>query len=75
MRKNIVRPKYFRKFVATRMIEIDIAPDIVDFIQGRTPMRHVILFTNYAALLNKATREYRKYAQWLRNFLQENEII
>ena len=72
---GLVRPKYMRKFVATRMIELDISPDIVDFIQGRTPMRHVILFTNYAALLNKATREYRKYAQWLKNFLEQNNIL
>jgi len=69
-RYGAVAIKYVRKFVAQRMIDLGLSPDIIDFIQGRTPVRHIILFTNYASLLGRATREYQSYADWLRRFLQ-----
>ena len=69
-RLGIVRPKYIRKFVAQRMIDLGVPPDIVDFIQGRTPQRNLVLLTHYASLKNRAREEYRKYAVWLEKFLE-----
>jgi len=75
-RRGLVRPKYFRKFVATRMLELDMDLYIVDFIQGRTPIQHIILFTNYVNMLYKATKQYsEKYVPWLHDFLIDGGIL
>ncbi|MHA1632619.1 MAG: integrase [Candidatus Freyarchaeota archaeon] len=70
-RKIPVTPRYVRKFVATKMYELDIPAEVIDFIQGRTPRS--VLTQHYLNLLLKATREYSKYADWLRNFLAKLE--
>ncbi len=66
-RRVPVKPKYVRKFVATKMFELDVPAEIIDFIQGRTPRS--ILTQHYLNLLPRAIREYRKYAEWLKGFL------
>jgi intergrase/recombinase len=60
---NLVPPKYIRKFVATKMLELNIPGEIVDFIEGRTPGN--ILTKHYLDLLTLAKKEYKKYAEWL----------
>ena len=67
-RHNLVAAKYIRKFVATKMFELGLSAEIIDFIQGRTPRS--ILIRHYLNLLPTATKEYKKYATWLKEFLQ-----
>ncbi len=62
---GLLAPKYIRKFVATKMIELGINESIIDFIQGRTP--NTILTKHYAELLVAADKAYKKYAEWLRD--------
>ncbi|AQQ16890.1 ORF11 [Sulfolobus spindle-shaped virus 3] len=61
---NLVPPKYIRKFTATKMLELGIPSEVVDFLEGRTPGN--ILTKHYLDLLTLAKKEYKKYAEWLR---------
>ena len=63
-KNGLVMPKYIRKFVATKMAELDIPPHIIDFIQGRAPRG--VLLQHYAQLVGQADKWYPIYAQWLR---------
>ncbi len=65
---KLVPPKYIRKFVATRMAELGIPSEIIDFIQGRTPSS--ILSKHYLNLFALSKENYKKYAEWLKNVLQ-----
>ena len=62
--KDITSPKYIRKFVATKMAELDIPPHIIDFIEGRAAKS--TLLQHYAQLLGQADRWYSHYARWLK---------
>jgi intergrase/recombinase len=62
---GLVPPKYFRKFVATKMAELGIPLDIIDFIQGRKPTR--VLTQHYVSLFGIAKEQYKKYAEWISN--------
>jgi len=66
-RKIPAKPKYVRKFFATKAYELGIPAEVIDFIQGRTPRS--ILARHYLNLLPKAVEEYRRYAGWLEKFL------
>ena len=66
-RHRLVKAKYIRKYVATKLFSLGLSSEIVDFIQGRTPTS--ILTRHYLNLLSLAIREYRKYADWLGDFL------
>ncbi|QIW25302.1 integrase [Sulfolobus sp. S-194] len=55
--------KYFRKFVASKMAELGINFDIIDFIQGRKPSR--VLTQHYVSMFAIAKEEYKKYAEFL----------
>ncbi|BBL46076.1 integrase [Metallosphaera sedula] len=59
-----IAPKYLRKFTATKMLELGIPGEIVDFIEGRTPGN--ILTKHYLDLLTLAKKYYPLYAEWLR---------
>jgi len=61
-----VKPKFIRKFVATKMLELGIPSEVVDFFQGRTPSS--ILSKHYLDLLTLAKKEYKKYAEWLAKY-------
>ncbi|AZG03466.1 hypothetical protein [Sulfolobus spindle-shaped virus] len=63
--KDAVAIKYVRKFVASKMAEIGIPLDVIDFIQGRKPTR--ILTQHYVSLFGIAKEHYKKYAEWLRS--------
>jgi len=58
-----IAPKYIRKLSATKMLELNIPGEIVDFIEGRTPGN--ILTKHYLDLYALAKKEYKKYAEWL----------
>ncbi len=62
-RRDALAIKYFRKFVATKMAELGIPLDVIDFIQGRKPTR--VLTQHYVSLFGIAKEHYRKYAEWL----------
>ncbi|ABV26200.1 integrase [Sulfolobus spindle-shaped virus 4] len=64
---SLVPPKYIRKFVATQMLSLSIPSEVVNFIQGRTPSE--VLTKHYLDLLTLAKKEYKKYAEWLRQTL------
>ncbi|WP_009990371.1 integrase [Saccharolobus solfataricus] len=62
-RDGAVAIKYVRKFVASKMAELGIPLDVIDFIQGRKPTR--VLTQHYISLFGIAKEHYRKYAEWL----------
>ncbi|MDT7901135.1 MAG: integrase [Acidianus sp.] len=64
-RRDAIAIKYFRKFVATKMAELGIPLDIIDFIQGRKPTR--VLTQHYVSLFGIAKEQYKNYAEWLSN--------
>ena len=65
-RHNVIPVKYFRKFVATKMAELGVPLDIIDFIQGRKPTR--VLTQHYVSLFGIAKEQYKKDAEWLSKF-------
>ena len=64
-RNGLLAPKYIRKFVATKLVELGVKGEIVDYIQGRTPSN--ILTKHYLDLLVIADTHYETYAEWLKN--------
>ena len=64
---GLVRPKYVRKWVATKMLSIGIPSEIVDFIQGRTPRS--ILTKHYLNLYTLALQHYPKYIETLKQII------
>ena len=66
-RLGLIPPKYVRKYVSSKMIALGIQEIIVDFIQGRTP--NTVLRQRYVYLRETAKQEYKKYAEWLRQWL------
>ena len=69
MKYNLVRPKYVRKYVATRMLEMEIPRDAVNFIQGR--VSEDVLAIHYLDRLVLARRYYPRYAEWVRSLYEE----
>ncbi|MCE4605035.1 MAG: hypothetical protein F7C08_00665 [Desulfurococcales archaeon] len=59
--------KYTRKWQATQLVKLGCNDIQIDFIQGRAPEN--ILRRNYAEILEAADDCYRKYAEWLREWL------
>ena len=66
---GLVPPKLVRKFVATKMAELGIPFEVIDFIQGRAP--RTVLLQHYAQLLGLADKHYATYAAWLRQVFEE----
>ena len=66
-KKDLVRGKYIRKWVASKMFQLEIPESVVDFIQGRTPRS--ILLKHYVSLFSISIKYYKKYASWLKDFL------
>ena len=65
---DLVNPKYIRKFVSTKLAQLGVPAEIIDFIQGRTPRK--ILTQHYLNLYAIALQYYPKYAEWLRGWLR-----
>jgi len=61
--------KYTRKWQATQLVKLGCNDMQIDFIQGRAPEN--VLRRNYAEILEAADNCYKKYAEWLKNHLQE----
>ena len=66
-RYGIVKPKYIRKWVATKMLALGIPEEVVNFIQGRVPQE--VLSKHYLKLSTLADQYYKQYAEWLRREL------
>ena len=62
-RVGLVAPKYVRKFVYTKMLELGIPESVADFIQGRTPKS--VGARHYANLKHLVDKYYPKYANYL----------
>nr|WP_282099514.1 integrase [Saccharolobus caldissimus] len=63
--KDAITIKYVRKFVASKMAELGINFDVIDFIQGRKPSR--VLTQHYVSMFAIAKEQYKKYAEWLKS--------
>ena len=68
-RHNLVRSKYVRKFVATKMFELEIPSEVIDFYQGRVPRN--IIAQHYLKMVVLGDRYYGRYAEWLSRFLKD----
>jgi intergrase/recombinase len=64
---GLVRPKYVRKWVATKMASLGIPTEVIDFIQGRTPRS--ILTKHYLNLYALALQHYPKYVETLKQII------
>ena len=69
IRNGLVRPKYMRKFAATKMLELEIPRDAVNFIQGRAG--EDVLARHYLDRLVLARRHYPRYAEWVAQLYEE----
>ncbi|RLE49193.1 MAG: hypothetical protein DRJ18_00150 [Candidatus Methanomethylicota archaeon] len=62
-RYGLVAPKYLRKFVFDKMVELGIPESVADFIQGRAPK--TVGARHYMHLKRQADLYYPKYANYL----------
>jgi len=60
---GLVMPKYLRKFMFNKMLELEIPEGVADFIQGRTPK--TVGERHYANLKRLADKYYPRYAEYL----------
>lgn len=67
-KKNVVNPKYLRKYVFDKMIELEIPESVADFIEGRVPNR--IGAKHYMALARQASNFYPRYLSHIENLRQ-----
>ena len=68
IKPDSVRPKYVRKWVATKMMELGIPEEVVNFIQGRHPRS--VLAQHYLKLSLLADNYYEKYARWIKGWIK-----
>ncbi|RLI18169.1 hypothetical protein DRO54_10490 [Candidatus Bathyarchaeota archaeon] len=61
---GLVMPKYVRKFVFDKMVELGVPESVADFIQGRAPRS--VGARHYANLKRLADKYYPKYAEYLK---------
>jgi intergrase/recombinase len=59
-----IAPKYLRKFVFDKMVELEVPESVADFIEGRVPKR--IGAKHYMVLRRQADKFYGKYAEYLK---------
>jgi len=70
-KRKLLNPKYIRKFVITMMHLCDIDDSIVKFITGHLSEAD-IYDTRYYQRLLKADKQYKQYAEWLKqNILKQ----
>jgi len=60
---GLVMPKYVRKFVFDKMVELGVPESVADFIQGRAPRN--VGARHYANLKRLADKYYPRYANYL----------
>jgi len=63
LKYGFTAPKYIRKFVFDKMIELDIPESVADFIQGRVARK--IGAKHYMALARQASKFYTKYFEYV----------
>ncbi len=63
-KRGLVAAKYIRKFVSTKLAQVGVPAEIIDFIQGRTPRK--ILVQHYLNLYALAMQYYPKYVSYLK---------
>jgi intergrase/recombinase len=64
--RDAIAIKYFRKFVATKMAELGIPLDVIDFIQGRKPT--CVLTQHYVSFFGIAKEQYKKCVESLTKY-------
>ncbi len=62
-RRDVIRPKYLRKFAFDKMVELEVPESVADFIEGRVPKR--IGAKHYMVLRRQADKYYGKYVDYL----------
>lgn len=68
-KNGLVSPKYIRKFVFDKMIELEIPESVADFIEGRVATR--IGAKHYMVLSRQANGFYGKYAEYIKQLRTE----
>jgi intergrase/recombinase len=63
-KNGFISPKYVRKFVFDKMIELEIPESVADFIEGRVATR--IGAKHYMILSRQANGFYGKYVEYLK---------
>jgi len=66
---GFVGPKYVRKFVFDKMIELEVPESVADFIEGRVPKR--IGAKHYMVLRRQADKFYGRYAEYVTKLKRE----
>ena len=67
-RYKLVAPKYLRKFVFHKMLELEIPEGVADFIQGRAPK--TVGERHYANLKRLADKYYPRYINYLMSLMK-----
>jgi intergrase/recombinase len=68
---NFVTPKYLRKFVFDKMLELGVPESVADFIEGRVPK--TVGARHYTKLKRQANHYYPKYAAYIQK-LRKNKL-
>ncbi len=67
--RRLINPKMIRKFTASKMYELGMRSEVIDFIQGRAPQS--IATQHYIYLFTSAKKEYEeKWVPYLRELLK-----
>ncbi|MDH5782728.1 MAG: integrase [Candidatus Bathyarchaeota archaeon] len=64
-----VAPKYIRKFVFDKMIDLEIPESMADFIEGRVPKGTDA--KHYMALARQASKFYPRYAKYIQKLREK----
>ncbi|MEM1842446.1 MAG: integrase, partial [Ignisphaera sp.] len=63
-KNNVLNPKYIRKWVSTKMMQLGISDEVVNFIQGRIPQS--VLAKHYLKFSVLADEAYKKYVDYVK---------
>ncbi|MEM4976139.1 MAG: integrase [Desulfurococcaceae archaeon] len=64
-KNNVLNPKYIRKWFSTKMLQLGVSEEVINFIQGRIPQS--ILAKHYLKLSLLADEAYKKYVEYISN--------
>ncbi|MEM4847275.1 MAG: integrase [Thermosphaera sp.] len=62
-KNNVLNPKYIRKWFSTKMLQLGVSEEVVNFIQGRVPQS--VLAKHYLKLSLLADEAYKKYVDFV----------
>ena len=69
---GFLQPKYLRKFVFDKMVELGVPESVADFIEGRAPQR--IGAKHYMSLVKQADNYYGRYVEYLKALKEKADL-